>query len=77
MSTVELQRVKHTWASVSRYVFVPHNEEEYHRLVELLDNVIDEVGEDEFHPLASLMELLGTLIERYETENVPEIVQQR
>ena len=73
MSTVELQRVKNTWPTVSPFVFVPHNEEEYNRLVQLLDNVIDEVGEDEFHPLTPLMELLGTLIERYEMENVLEL----
>ena len=30
-------------------------------LVTLLDEVIDIVGEDESHPLASLMETLGTL----------------
>ena len=37
-----------------------------------LDRLIDEVGEDETHPLASLMELVGVLIERYEDEHVPE-----
>jgi HTH-type transcriptional regulator/antitoxin HigA len=31
------------------------------------------VGEDESHPLASLMEVLGALIERYEAEHVPEL----
>lgn len=46
---------------------------EYQRLVAFLDRLIDEVGEDEKHPLASLMEVLGVLIERYEDENVPEL----
>src|SRR5260221_8082795 len=45
------------------------NEEEYNNLVSLLDDLIDEVGENENHHLASLMELIGTLIEKYETEN--------
>lgn len=30
-------------------------------------------GEDETHPLASLMEIIGVLIEKYEDEHVPEI----
>lgn len=30
-------------------------EEEYSRIVALLDSLIDEIGEDEPHPLASLM----------------------
>jgi HTH-type transcriptional regulator / antitoxin HigA len=32
-----------------------------------------EVEEDEAHPLASLMELVGVLIERYEDEHIPEL----
>jgi HTH-type transcriptional regulator/antitoxin HigA len=55
-------------------VFVPHTEEEYRRIVALLDGLIDEVGEDENHPLASLMEILGVLVEHYEAEHVPELV---
>lgn len=45
----------------------------YQRLVALLDELIDRVGEDEGHPLASLMEVVGALIERYEDEYVPEL----
>lgn len=32
----------------------------------MLDELIDKVGEDDIHPLASLMEILGVLIEHYE-----------
>jgi HTH-type transcriptional regulator/antitoxin HigA len=39
----------------------------------LLDDLIDEVGENESHPLASLMEIIGLLIENYESNNVPEL----
>ena len=53
---------------------MPHSEAEYQRLVALLDSMIDEVGEDESHPLASLMEIVGVLIEKYEDEHVPELV---
>ena len=51
---------------------VPHTEAEYDRLVGLLDELIDEVGEDESHPLASLMETLGSLIAAYEASHFPE-----
>jgi len=61
------------WLSVQKILYVPHNEAEYERLVEVLDQLIDQVGEDETHPLASLMEIIGVLIERYEDEHVPEI----
>ena len=39
----------------------------------VLDNLIDEVGEDENPPLVSLMEVVGVLIEKYEDEHVPEL----
>ena len=35
-------------------------------MVSLLDQVIDQAGSDERHPLAGLAELLGELVERYE-----------
>ena len=56
-------------------VFVPHAESEYQRLVAILDDLIDVVGEDEDHPLASLMEVISVLIEKYEEEHVPELTE--
>ena len=61
------------WSSLAGTIYVPHSEEEYQPLVALLDSMIDEVGEDESHPLASLMEIVGVLIEKYEDEHVPEL----
>ena len=61
------------WPEVSEAVFVPHTRAEYERLVALLDELVDEVGNDESHPLASLMEVIGLLIEKYEDEHVPEL----
>jgi HTH-type transcriptional regulator/antitoxin HigA len=39
----------------------------------MLDTLIDVVGETEDHPLASLMDIISVLIERYEDEHVPEL----
>jgi HTH-type transcriptional regulator / antitoxin HigA len=61
------------WAEGSKILYFPHTEKEYEEAVRLLDNLIDSIGEDENHPLASLMEILGYLIEKYEDEHVPEI----
>jgi HTH-type transcriptional regulator / antitoxin HigA len=69
----KMGRTLQTWPALSRLVYVPHTEEEYGRLVALLDTLIDEVGEDETHPLASLMEIVGVLIEQYEEEHVSEL----
>jgi HTH-type transcriptional regulator / antitoxin HigA len=73
MQNLDVNKTADAWSSLAGTVFVPHTEEEYLRLVTLLDNLIDEVGEDESHPLASLMEVIGILIEKYEDEHVPEL----
>ena len=68
-----LDKTASAWLSLEGAVFVPHSEKEYRRLVALLDDLIDEVGEDESHPLASLMEIVGVLIQNYEDQHVPEL----
>jgi len=50
-----------------------HSEKDYQELADFLDRLVDEVGENENHPLASLMEVVGVLIEKYEDEHVPEL----
>jgi len=57
----------------SSKISAPQTEAEYNRLVAMLDKLIDEVGEDEAHPLASLMEIIGVMIEHYENANVSEL----
>jgi HTH-type transcriptional regulator/antitoxin HigA len=75
MVDARIQQVATHWTEISKFLYVPHNEKEYEEAVRLLDNLIDTVGEDESHPLASLMEILGVLIEKYEDEHVPEITE--
>ncbi|MCP9492929.1 MAG: hypothetical protein MSG64_00585 [Pyrinomonadaceae bacterium MAG19_C2-C3] len=74
MQNLDVNKAANAWSSLAGAVFVPHTESDYRQLVSLLDNLIDEVGEDEAHPLASLMEIVGVLIENYEAEHVPELV---
>ena len=72
----KVKKAVNVWSSISEILYVPHTEEKYQKLVKLLDGLIDEVGEDETHPLASLMEIIGVLIEKYENEHVPEITKE-
>ena len=53
---------------------VPHNEKDYNKLVNFLDSLVDEVGNNEKHPLTSLMETIGSLIETYESQYINEMV---
>lgn len=73
MSTAQMEKAFAVWPQVEPTLRVPHNDREYRQLVKLLDRLIDEVGENENHPLASMMEVLGVLIEKYEDEHVAEL----
>jgi len=66
----QLQKIADVWPSISNVFSVPHTENDYEYLVSLLDGLIDEVGENESHPLSSLMESIGNLIETYENNNI-------
>ena len=73
MTLAQIDKTARAWSSLAKTVRVPHTAKEYKELVALLDGLIDEVGEDENHPLASLMEVVGVLIEKYEDELVPQL----
>jgi HTH-type transcriptional regulator/antitoxin HigA len=73
MQTLDLKQTENAWSNLANNVFVPHTEEDYQQLVTILDSLIDEVGENESHSLASLMEVIGVLIENYETQHIPEL----
>jgi HTH-type transcriptional regulator/antitoxin HigA len=43
---------------------------DYARASAMLDAILDEIGEDEKHPLAELADALGVFVEKYEAEHV-------
>ena len=75
MQVLDIKTTINAWSSLAHQIVVPHTEEEYEQLVSVLDNLIEEVGEDESHPLASLMEVIGVLIENYENQHIPELME--
>lgn len=70
VSTKELQD---NWASIRRILTI-RNEREYDRAVKRLNGLLDEIGNNERHPLYGLLDTLGTLIHAYEEKHfeVPE-----
>ena len=69
----QLKKIAKVWPDIKPIFSVPHNERDYKKLVHLLDSLIDEVGNNEHHPLTSLMETIGTLIETFESQHVNEM----
>jgi len=65
---VQLDNISKIWPSVKTIFSVPHSEKEYQALVEILDSLIDEIGNNDDHQLAPVMETVGKLIENYEDQ---------
>jgi HTH-type transcriptional regulator / antitoxin HigA len=70
---IQLKEIAKFWPDIQPIFSVPHNEKNYNKLVNLLDSLIEEVGNNENHPLTSLMETIGSLIETYESQYISEI----
>jgi HTH-type transcriptional regulator/antitoxin HigA len=47
------------------------NEQDYDRLVEQMNGLIDEVGTDETHPMYEFLDTMGTIIQAYEEAHFP------
>jgi len=65
-----LEAITKIWPTIEPVFSVPRTKADYSRLVEFLDDLIDQVGEDESHPLTSLAETVGTLVEAYEARTL-------
>ena len=70
--TADIEAIQDVWQRLSPLVVVPYTDDDYWQVVSVLDSLIDVVGEDEDHPLASLMDVIGALVENYENEHEPE-----
>ena len=57
------------WAALEPILTI-RNEDEYDRAVATLNELLDEIGTDEKHPLYGLLDALGTMIAAYEDANL-------
>ena len=67
LSTKEIQQY---WLPL-RSLLTIRNEREYDRAVTRLNDLLDEIGTNERHPLYGLLDTLGTLLEAYEDKHHP------
>ena len=58
------------WANIAPLLSI-RNEREYNAAVKRLNALLDEIGDNEKHPLYGLLDTLGTLIEIYEEDHYP------
>ncbi len=67
--TMSIVKLEQSWSTLEPLLTI-RNETAYQRSIEQLNRLVDLVGTDEQHPLYSLLDTLGILIEAYETEHV-------
>ncbi len=70
MMSVITQDIQAHWATI-RPLLTIRNEREYDRAVKRLNQLLDEIGTHERHPLYGLLDTLGTLIHAYEEQHHP------
>ena len=58
------------WSILSPILSI-HNESQYDQALDSLEILLEEVGEDEQHPLYGLLDTLGTVIHSYEEAHHP------
>lgn len=68
--TIQTKELQNHWTSI-RPLLTIRNEREYDAAIKRLNDLLDEVGDNERHPLYSLLDTLSTLIHVYEEEHYP------
>ena len=68
--TLVNDRIQTHWTNIAPLLTI-RNEREYNVAVKHMNELLDEIGTNEKHPLYSLLDTLGTLIHAYEEEHFP------
>lgn len=68
VNVLEKVDTKKAWLKIED-AFIIRNERDHKQVVKMLDDLIDIVGDNQKHELFGLMEVLGIIIENYESED--------
>ncbi len=67
------KKTNHKFHIPIKVLKVPETDKEYARLQKILNKLIDEVRDNEHHPLVDLMEIIGNHLEIYDDQHYPAI----
>ena len=65
-----LKETREHWQAIGPLLTI-RSEQDYDAAVARLGSLLEEIGEDEQHPLYGFLDTLGTLIQAYEEEHIP------
>ncbi|MBM3128034.1 MAG: transcriptional regulator [Chloroflexi bacterium] len=66
--SVLTKEITNHWVTIRPWLTI-RNEREYDQAVKRLNGLLDEIGDNERHPLYGLLDTLGTLIQAYEEKH--------
>lgn len=69
VNVLEKPGFKQAWSVVDEGLSI-RTEADYNKALTVLNQLLDEVGDNQSHPLYNFLEVLGTLIESYEADHV-------
>ncbi len=69
VNVLEKPQFKRAWTVIGEGLSIK-TERDYKKAVALLDQLLETVGDNERHPLFKFLEVLGTLVESYESDHV-------
>lgn len=68
--TTFTKNIQSHWVALRPYLTI-RNEREYDAAIKRLNGLLDEIGDDEGHPLYELLDVLGTVVHAYEEKYHP------
>lgn len=66
----DIQSIAQRWSAFESYAHlrVIHNDKDYDNMVRLMNTLLDNIGDNEAHSLAPLLELVGDIVSDYESK---------
>lgn len=73
IQSVKADSIAQIWSDLQQRLGLSpiHNQTQYDHMVRLMNNLMDEIGGNEEHPMADLLEIVGDLIAAYEDRHYP------
>lgn len=73
LAQIDINTIAPIWGDLQHRLGLSpiHSKAQYNRMVQLMNSLVDEVGSNEKHPLADLLEIVGDIIAAYEDRHVP------
>lgn len=70
---LDIESIQSLWSQFNSVAHLSpvHDETSYNNMLTFLNSLLETIGEDEEHPLCSLLELVGDLVSHYEQHHFP------